>query len=64
MDSLQASFSSGDNQGDNNNNQGNADPVVTPLPATLPLFATGIGCLGLLGWRTKRKARGSLLGPA
>ena len=31
-------------------------PVVTPLPATLPLFATGLGALGLLGWRRKRKA--------
>jgi hypothetical protein len=31
--------------------------VVTPLPATLPLFATGLGGLGLLGWRRKRKAR-------
>jgi hypothetical protein len=30
--------------------------VVTPVPATLPLFATGLGGLGLLGWR-KRKAR-------
>jgi hypothetical protein len=28
----------------------------TPLPATWPLFATGIGALGLLGWRRKRKA--------
>jgi hypothetical protein len=28
----------------------------TPLPAALPLFATGIGGLGLLGWRRKRKA--------
>jgi hypothetical protein len=28
-----------------------------PLPATLPLFATGIGGLGLLGWRRKRKAQ-------
>src|SRR3974390_1894208 len=27
-----------------------------PLPATLPLFATGLGALGLLGWRRKRKA--------
>jgi len=33
-----------------------ADTTVTPLPATLPLFATGIGGLGLLGWRRKRKA--------
>jgi hypothetical protein len=29
----------------------------TPLPATLPLFATGLGALGLLGWRRKRKAQ-------
>jgi hypothetical protein len=29
----------------------------TPLPAALPLFATGIGGLGLLGWRRKGKAR-------
>jgi hypothetical protein len=28
----------------------------TPLPATLPLFATGLGALGVLGWRRKRKA--------
>jgi hypothetical protein len=27
------------------------------VPATLPLFATGLGGLGLLGWRRKRKAR-------
>ena len=27
----------------------------TPLPATLPLFATGFAGLGLLGWRRKRK---------
>jgi hypothetical protein len=30
---------------------------VVPLPATLPLFATGIGALGLLGWRRKRTAQ-------
>jgi len=28
-----------------------------PLPATLPLFATGLGVLGLLGWRRKRRAQ-------
>jgi hypothetical protein len=27
----------------------------TPLPAALPLFASGVGALGLLGWRRKRK---------
>ena len=27
-----------------------------PLPAALPLFATGLGVLGLIGWRRKRKA--------
>jgi hypothetical protein len=31
--------------------------TTTPLPAALPLFATGIGGLGLLGWRRKRKAQ-------
>jgi hypothetical protein len=31
-------------------------PVATPLPGTLPLFAGGLGALGLLGWRRKRKA--------
>ena len=30
----------------------------TPLPAALPLFATGLGALGLLGWRRKRKQAG------
>jgi hypothetical protein len=29
--------------------------TATPLPATLPLFATGFGAMGLLGWRKKRK---------
>ena len=33
-----------------------AEPrATTPLPAALPLFATGLGALGLLGWRRKRK---------
>ena len=31
--------------------------AATPIPAALPLFATGIGGLGLLGWRRKRKAK-------
>jgi hypothetical protein len=29
---------------------------ATPLPAALPLFATGLGALGLLGWRRKRRS--------
>jgi hypothetical protein len=29
---------------------------VTPIPAALPLFATGLGALGLFGWRRKKKA--------
>ena len=32
------------------------DNIATPLPAALPLFATGLGALGLLAWRRKRKA--------
>lgn len=30
-------------------------PSTVPLPATLPLLASGIGGLGLIGWRRKRK---------
>jgi hypothetical protein len=37
---------------------------ATPLPGALPLFASGIGALGLLGWRRKQKSRVSLLGAA
>jgi hypothetical protein len=29
---------------------------AVPLPGALPLFATGLGALGLLGWRKRRKA--------
>ncbi len=31
-------------------------PSSVPLPAALPLFASGLGALGLLGWRRKKKA--------
>jgi hypothetical protein len=30
--------------------------ILTPLPGALPLFASGLGALGLLAWRRKRKA--------
>jgi hypothetical protein len=30
---------------------------VTPLPTALPLFASGLGAIGLFGWRRKRKAQ-------
>ena len=32
-----------------------ATVTPVPLPAALPMFAGGIGLLGLLGWRRKRK---------
>ena len=31
---------------------------AVPLPAALPLFATGLAALGLLGWRRKKTAAG------
>ena len=31
-------------------------PSQTPLPATLPLFVSGLGGMSLFGWRRKRKA--------
>jgi len=32
----------------------------TPIPAALPLFATGLGAMGLFGWRRKRKSAATL----
>jgi hypothetical protein len=34
--------------------------AATPIPGTLPLLATGLAGLGLLGWHRKRKARAGL----
>jgi hypothetical protein len=31
--------------------------AATPLPTALPLFGGGLGAIGLLGWRRKRKAQ-------
>lgn len=39
-----------------------SSPSGVPLPAALPLFATGAGLIGLLGWRRKRKAQAALAG--
>jgi hypothetical protein len=33
----------------------NTASTATPLPAALPLFASGFGAIGLLAWRRKRK---------
>jgi len=35
-------------------------PITTPLPPTLTLFAAGLGALGFLGWRRKRKNAAAL----
>jgi hypothetical protein len=35
-------------------------PAATPLPTTLPLLATGLGALGLIGWWRKRKVGAAL----
>lgn len=36
------------------------DIVVTPLPAALPLFATGLGALGLVGARRRKRKTAAL----
>jgi hypothetical protein len=39
-----------------NGNTGAVGVAATPLPAALPLYATGMGALGLLGWIRRRRA--------
>src|ERR1039458_8413889 len=39
---------------------GGGTQSATPLPAALPLFATGLGALGLLARRKKRKGAAAL----
>ena len=34
--------------------------AATPVPAAFPLFATGLGAMGLFGWRRKRKNAAAL----
>ena len=34
----------------------NVSQTTTPLPGALPLFASGLGALGMLKWRKRRKA--------
>jgi hypothetical protein len=36
--------------------EGIGNSAVAPLPASLPLFVSAIGGLGMLGWRRKRRA--------
>ena len=42
------------------NFQVNFSLATTPIPAALPLFGTGLGALGLLGWRRKRKSTAAI----
>ena len=32
------------------------DVFISPIPAALPLFASGLGALGFMGWRKRRKS--------
>jgi hypothetical protein len=45
-----------DKFGDNIDLAFQMDFTVTPLPAAIPLFASGLGVMSALGWRRKRKA--------
>jgi hypothetical protein len=57
-------FANGDPASDNSNGLDNVALTdlgavgAVPLPGALPLFATGLAGLGLLGWRRKKAAAG------
>ena len=56
FDNIESWFPSGTFYASKNQNTASWSVAKTPLPAALPLFASGLGALGLLGWRRKRKA--------
>ena len=56
-----AGYDVGGYWGDFNNITTSAATSATPLPAALPLFASGLGALGLFGWRRKRKASAAIV---
>jgi hypothetical protein len=43
-----------DFSGSNSDDPGTWSVAVTPLPSGLPLFACGLGALGLFGWRQRK----------
>jgi hypothetical protein len=58
---LTSTFALGENLNNPGKWAGPNQPIAsTPLPAALPLFATGLGAMGLFGWRKKRKAAAAL----
>ena len=61
FDNIQSNFPSGTFYASKNQSETSSWSVgETPLPAALPLFATGLGAMGLFGWRRKRKAQGAI----
>jgi hypothetical protein len=49
-------FSDSENFAFSGNLSFTVDPVATPLPGALPLYATGLGLIALLTWRRRRRA--------